>query len=138
MKEFKLFKAKRELENFKNLYSGDKNYLQGQIDELNATLFKINNHNGLLDYSWRGYNSYLYVGISYAYNNKISGARLYTSNEDVPYVSYKLITKDNQIYVGLKYEKGERYFIVDMSDNKSLECTNQDIIRDIKWVQITK
>jgi hypothetical protein len=136
MKKLKLFKAKRELD------KGDKNYLQKQIDELKATLFKINNPNGLLDYSWRGYNSYLYVGVSYAYNNKISGARLYVSNEDVPYVSYKLITKENQIYIGLKYEKDEgyyeRYFIVDMNDNKSIECTNQDIMKTITWVQINQ
>jgi hypothetical protein len=146
MNKLNLFKTKKELnkklDNLRELYTENTNYLQKQIDKLEATLFKIQNPDGLLNYSWSGWSSYLFVGINYAYNNKIDGARLYTSNENIPYISYKMVTKDNHTYIGLKYRNdkdySERYFIVDMADNKSLECTNQDIMKNATWITINK
>jgi hypothetical protein len=145
MKKFNLFKTKeiqKELKEFRDTYSDNKKYVERQFEELKSEIFNLKHPNGLIDYSWRSWNSYLYVGVQYAFDSKIKTTRLYTASEDIPIYLYKTIIKDNYIYVGLKYEKDEsyfeRYFIVDMKDNKSVECTDHDIMKTVSWTQILK
>lgn len=141
-----IFKNKKVAELKEKLETLEKT-MKYKTNQLEAEIFRLKYPNGDILYnSYRSIYIFPYneVYFKYAYKDKVSEYitiyTMYNTSEEL--TAYKSVIKDSYAYIGLKIElKGnvsERYFIVDMSDGKVIECTNQDALNTVDWVSTDK
>lgn len=132
----KLFRTRRNLEELKARFES----LQTKTRLLEAEIYRLKHPNGEIYYRVHPIFLYNEVCFRYAYRDKISEyTTIYiTNNTNKKLIAYKTVIKEPYAYIGLKFESentgSEHYYIVDMSDGKVIECTNQDALNTVDWV----
>jgi len=138
----KLNKENEELNN-------DLNNAMQQIDNLKSQLFKLKYPNGqlALDVTHDCFINFIDRSITYRYIDNKNGGIAFATIIQLEYCynndclkSYKIIDKNNKVYIGLKLEKDnkdkeqiEKYFILDKNQNVVIEYENSIEFDVVKW-----
>lgn len=140
--KLKIFRVKNELADLRSRIDSINESYKARMDRLESELFEFKHPNGVIYFCFHYFGGYHYACFKYAYLGSIKTTEIDTCHvnmDSMEHIASKSIIKGKYAYIGLRFDDGElteRYFIVDMSDGKSIECTNQDIMNTVEWVSL--
>lgn len=128
-----IFKTRKELNELKNDIKNFKDEFRYKTNQLEAEILRMKFPNGeIINYG-------TWIDYKYSSWNEINQRSLCKVDyENDKLVAYKTLIKRQCAYICLHFKNNndvsERYFIVDISDGKVIECTKQDALNTVDWV----
>jgi hypothetical protein len=140
--KFNIFNTKKELKELKAYSERRFECFQSEVDSLKSDIFNLKHPNGEVCLGRYVYFDGGCVLFKYAHGNKIQTSELCNTHSMGVRTACKKVIKGSYAYIGLLFESEgkttEQYFIVDMHDGKSINCSCQEDIGTMDWIPVVE